>query len=303
MAQAKQFKTYSEQVDLLRSRGMSITDQARAERLLAQLNYYRLSGYWHPMRHFTAGRACDEFANGASFDLVLALYAFDERLRHTVFIELDRIEMAVRTMLGHELGRLDPMIHLNPRQLGARARQHRKDGRTVHEIWLMKFESAVNNSKEDFVAHHKRKYGGAMPIWAAVEVMGWGMLSYLYGMSPPPARKQIADRCALSAPQLESWLKSLNILRNLAAHHARMFNRVYDIKPKLNDDPRLMAVAGQINRAFGQLSLIQYLHHQLRLSSADKLPKLLNTYPHNPIVSLSRTGAPSNWKDLTLWQF
>lgn len=56
MAQAKQFKTYSEQVDLLRSRGMSITDQARAERLLAQLNYYRLSGYWHPMRRFTAGR-------------------------------------------------------------------------------------------------------------------------------------------------------------------------------------------------------------------------------------------------------
>lgn len=303
MAQAKQFKTYSEQVDLLRSRGMSITDQVRAEHLLAQLNYYRLSGYWHPMRRFTAGRACDEFVNGASFDLVFSLYTFDERLRHTVFIELDRIEMAVRTMLGHELGRLDPMIHLNSRKLGARARQYRKDGQTVHEIWLMKFESAVNNSKEDFVAHHKRKYGGAMPIWAAVEVMDWGMLSYLYGMSPSPARDQIARQCALSAPQLESWLKSLNILRNLAAHHARMFNRVYDIKPKLNDDRRLKAVAGQMNRAFGQLSLVQYLHRQLRLSAADKLPKLLNTYPHNPIVPLSRTGAPSNWKDLTLWQF
>ncbi|WP_255315629.1 Abi family protein [Trueperella pecoris] len=257
MAQTKQFKTYPEQVDLLISRGMSVTDQARAEHLLAQLNYYRLSGYWHPMRHFTAGQAQNEFVIGASFDLVIALYEFDEHLRHTVFTELDRIEMAVRTMLGHELGRLDPMIHLDLGQLGARARQHRKDGRTVHEIWLTKYESAVKNSKEDFVAHHHRKYGGALPIWAAVEVMDWGMLSYLYGMSPTPARNRIADRCALSAPQLESWLKSMNILRNLAAHHARMFNRVYDIKPKLNDDPRLFAVAGQMNRAFGQLSLIQ----------------------------------------------
>nr|WP_083337284.1 Abi family protein [Corynebacterium timonense] len=210
--------------------------------------------------------------------------------------------MTVRTMLGHELGRLNPLIHLNPQQLGARARQHRKNGRSVHEIWREKFKNAVKNSKEDFVAHHQRKYGGAMPIWAAVEVMDWGMLSYLYGMSPTPARNRIADQCALSAPQLESWLKSLNILRNLAAHHARMFNRVYDIKPKLNNDPRLVAVAGQMNRAFGQLSLVQYLHRQLGLSPADKLPTLFDTYPHNPIVPLLRTGAPADWQDLDLWR-
>jgi len=159
----------------------------------------------------------------------------------------------------------------------------------------------VNSSKEDFVAHHQRKYGGSVPIWASVEVMDWGVLSYLYGMSPAPARNRIAGQCALSGPQLESWLKSLNSLRNLAAHHARMFNRVYDIKPELNKDPRLMAVAGQMNRAFGQLSLVQYLHHQLRLSPADKLPRLFDTYPHNPIVPLSRTGAPADWHDLGLW--
>lgn len=302
MAQTKQFKTYPEQVDLLRSRGMTMTDQAHAEHLLARLNYYRLSGYWHPMRRFTAGQAHDEFVEGASFDLVVSLYEFDERLRHTVFTELDHVEMAARAMLGHELGRLDPLIHLNPRKLGARARQHRKDGRTVHEIWLAKYDSAVKNSKEDFVAHHKRKYGGAMPIWAAVEVMDWGMLSYLYGMSPTLARNRIADHCALRAPQLESWLKSMNILRNLAAHHARLFNRVYDIKPKLNDDPRLLAVAGKMNRAFGQLSLVQYLHRQLELSPADKLPRLLDAYPHNPLVPLSRTGAPANWQNLALWR-
>ncbi len=172
----------------------------------------------------------------------------------------------------------------------------------MYENWLAKYTSAVNNSKEDFVAHHQQKYGGAMPIWASVEVMDWGMLSYLYGMSPTPVRNRIADHCALSAAQLESWLKSLNILRNFAAHHARMFNRVYHIKPKLNKDPRLVAVAGQMNRAFGQLSLVQYLHRQLGLSPADKLPRLFDTYPHNPTVSLSRTGAPADWQDLDLWR-
>lgn len=247
------------------------------------------------------GIAQDEFVDGASFDLVVALYEFDERLRHSVFIELDRVELAIRTRLGHELGRLDPLIYLDPQRLGARASQRGKGERTVHEVWIGKYQSALKASKEDFVAHHNSKYGGTLPIWAAVEVMDWGMLSYLYGMSPNIVRKRIAEPCGLTGPQLELWLKSLNILRNYAAHHARMFNRVYDIKPKLNNDPKLTPVANRMNRVFGQLSMIQYLHHQLGLSQGDRLTRLFNTYPHNPIVPLSRTGAPENWQELALW--
>lgn len=123
--QVKQFKTYGEQVELLRQRGMRVNDPEHAEMLLARLNYYRLSGYWYPMRRFSQGdgTAQDEFVDGASFDLVVALYGFDEQLRHSVFIELDRVELAIRTKLGHELGRLDPLIYLDPQRLNARARQ------------------------------------------------------------------------------------------------------------------------------------------------------------------------------------
>lgn len=301
MAQAKQFKTYTEQVELLRGRGMRIGDQDRAEHLLARLNYYRLSGYWYSMRHFVDGVIADEFVAGASLDLVVDLYEFDERLRHSVFIELDRVEMAVRTMLGYELGRIDPLIYLEPKRLGSQAEKRARDGRTVHEVWLGKYWVAFKKSREDFVAHHKKKYGKAMPVWAAVEIMDWGMLSHLYSMSPNIVRNRIARQCALSAPQLESWLRSLNIVRNYAAHHARMFNRVYSIKPKLNDDRRLVPVAGKMNRAFGQLTLIQYLHRQLGLSRAERLPGLLESYPDNDVVPLDRTGAPKGWADLDLW--
>lgn len=211
MEQVKQFKTYGEQVELLRQRGMRVNDPEHAEMLLARLNYYRLSRYWYPMRRFSQGdgTAQDEFVDGASFDLVVALYRFEEQLRHSVFIELDRVELAIRTKLGHELGRLDPLIYLDPQRLNARARQRNKDRRSVHEVWLRKYQSALKASKEDFVAHHKSKYGGTLPIWAAVEIMDWGMLSYLYGMSPNIVRKRIAQPCDLTGPQLESWLKFL----------------------------------------------------------------------------------------------
>ncbi|MBK4151949.1 hypothetical protein GWO62_01735 [Corynebacterium macginleyi] len=29
---------------------------------------------------------------------------------------------------------------------------------------------------------------------------------------------------------------------------------------------------------------------------------LFHTYPHNPIVPFSRTGAPDSWRELPLWR-
>lgn len=97
--QTKPFMTYTEQIELLRSRGMIIPDADKAQRFLERRNYYRLSGYWYPMRVFPDStdrnvKPLDEFIEGASFDLVIELYDFDARLRHSVFSELDHVETA-----------------------------------------------------------------------------------------------------------------------------------------------------------------------------------------------------------------
>lgn len=304
MPDAKQFKTYAQQLELLEQRGMVIENPVRAEALLRQLNYYRLSGYWHPMRRFdpATGQSLDVFRSGASFDLADKLYWFDEKLRQTVSDALAPIELAIRALLGYELGATDPLIHLKPALLGASALQvTRGRNETRYEMWLRKYNTALNTSREDFVAHHRNKYGGKLPIWAAVEVMDWGLIQHLYGMAPNPARNRIADACRLTAPQLESWLKALNILRNYCAHHARLFNRVFHIKPKLSNDPRLSVVRGQENRVFAQLTLIQYLHHELELSTTTALPALLTKYPDNEIVPFKRVGAPEGWRQSELW--
>lgn len=304
MAEPKQFKTYEQQLTLLEQRGMSIGDHALAQDLLRQFSYYRLSGYWHPMRRFDpeTGQSLDVFRDGASFELTYSLYLFDEQLRHVVAGELAKIELSMRSLLGHELGRIDPFIHLNSDLLGAPARQVRgRYGLTRHETWLKKYEGALAASREDFVAHHKRKYDGKLPIWAAVEIMDWGMLSHLYGMAPGRARNPVADDCGLRAPQLESWLKCLNILRNYSAHHARTFNKVFDIKPRLSNDPRLAIAKGHENRVFTQLTLIQYLHRVLGLSPATALPEQLTKFPVNDVVPFSRIGAPEGWEHSELW--
>ena len=122
MAQpSKNFRSHGQQIELLRLRGMHIEDEAMARRALERVNYYRLSGYWFPYRQRSSngGQRLDEFIAGTSFEEVLALYEFDERLRVGV---LTPIELAFRSALGHELGRIDPLIHLKPNLLGPVAR-------------------------------------------------------------------------------------------------------------------------------------------------------------------------------------
>lgn len=303
MADHKVFKTYEEQVDLLLSRGMTVEDRDRAVEQLRLINYYRLSGYWYPMRQFQEKRALDRFQEGASFDLVVNLYNFDERLRHSLLSELTKIELAIRAILGHELGRIDPLIHESLNDHSALARETvRNSAETNFTLWKKKFDKAVTSSREDFVKHHQHKYGGTLPIWAAVEVMDWGLLSHLYRLSPTKVKRTVADQVDLSAPQFESWMQTLNVLRNYAAHNARVFNRVFNIKPKLTNKEKLQIVDDNRSRLFGQASMVQYLLRRLELSDGTSLPAVFLDYPENGIVPFGRTGAPEYWATTDLWK-
>ena len=308
VGQAKAFKTHGEQIELLKSRGMCIDDVGWARHILERINYYRLSGYWYPFRKPNpsgTGRS-DSFVQGTNLRDVVALYEFDERIRAATFVDLTVIELVVRAMLGHELGRIDPIIHLHPELLGPVARQSGSatDPSSRYAAWAARYEKELTSSREDFVKHHNQKYGGQLPIWAAVEIMDWGSLTHLFELSPIAVRDLVASRANLTAPQLGSWMKCLNIVRNYSAHHARMFNRVYTLKPRLPGSelhPGFGAIKKAASRCFGQLSLIQYLLTVLDVGDKTLLPSVLATYPHVRALPMSHMGAPSRWQEHRLW--
>lgn len=303
ISECKPFRTYREQVSILESRGMEIENRERAERELRTLNYYRLSGYWYTMRKIgtDAGGDQDVFREGASFDLVMDLYEFDERLRAVILADLAPVELALRALIGYHLGKIDPLIYREASKLGSVAKNEGKREETEHQVWMRRFDRALRDSKEDFARHYREKYKNKVPVWVAVELMDWGMLSYLYRMAPKGVRDDVAGLCQLSAAQMESWIKCLNILRNLAAHHARIFNRGFDIKPKLSRDGRLDVIRDVTNRSFGQLTLIRYLSHELGLPDRGSLPGVLASFPDNDLVPFSRLAAPPGWERHDLW--
>ncbi|MCF4007219.1 Abi family protein [Corynebacterium uropygiale] len=300
----KPFSTYEEQINILRSRGMEFHDPELALKMLHTHNYYRLSGYWHSMRELDTKTHAplDKFREGTSFELVADLYHFDSLIRSSIISCLSPIEIAFRSLLSYHLGKIDPLIHLNEQKLSiAPDKQAKKRIRTYQE-WRNKYHSSLAVSREDFIVHYRRKYNSILPIWVAVEIMDWGMLSRLYQFSPRQPREEIAQICSMTAPQLESWLRSLNVLRNHAAHQARIFTRVFSMKPKPINDHRMREANRQLHKLFGQLCLIRYLQLQLGLQEGLALiPEALRTYPTNSLIPLERTGTPHNWRELELW--
>ena len=272
----KEFKTYNEQVDILVRRGMDIGDRDEAIFLLQQVSYYRLSGYCYPFREFKNSSRADTFFPGTRLRDVVDLYRFDSRLRTATFTALTPIELAIRAL-----------------------KEKKYNG------WRRRYEHELKSSREDFVNHHKQKYGGNLPVWAATEIMDWGSLTYLYELSPRSVQNTISSQCDLTAPQLRSWLKALNIVRNICAHHGRLFNRVHAISPKLpaqGTHTDLDCINTDWKRTFGQLTLVQLLLDRLNVGNKKLLPTVVQSFPEVQIVPISHMGAPDNWQTASkLW--
>ena len=90
----KTYKSPKESIEILRERGLSITDESKAQHYLSHIGYYCLSAYMHPLLRMPKEEHL--FKGGASFDKVMTLYRFDKKLRMLLFNEIEKIEVAVR---------------------------------------------------------------------------------------------------------------------------------------------------------------------------------------------------------------
>ncbi len=99
-------------------------------------------------------------------------------------------------------------------------------GKTEHQIWQEKYDTMLNRSRrEPFIAHHRTKYNGLLPVWVAIEVWDFGLLSRIFEGMQFADKNCIAQKYGLNeGEQLEKWLKSLNFVRNVSAHHSRLWN-------------------------------------------------------------------------------
>ena len=307
----KPWKSIDEQMDLLGRRGMSFHDGELARNFLERVGYYRLSGYFYPFRKTDdRGSRTDDFLEGSRFEDVVAMYVFDRKLRLLTMDAIERIELAVQVDIAYQLGRSDPFAHHNPALVHRNAlrKYRRRNGRPTsrYQEWITRYEELVSRSgKEACVRHNLEKYG-RLPIWAAIQIWDFGSMSKFFAMMRHQDQGVIAGKYGIEAKHLQSWLRSLNFIRNVTAHHGRLWNCAIIERAKLPRNPvELRALDG--SRPFLYFCLMKHLLDVISpgaswgerfIAHVDSFPA-----PANAAVSLRDMGVPEKtvWKQWPLW--
>lgn len=220
----KPWLSFADQINLLESRGMVFADKQQAEYDLARMGYYRLSGYFYPFRqHLAAGGRSDCFVTGTRFDDVVALYQFDNAIKLLALEAIQYIEIAMRTQIAYTLGQQNPIAHTDPTYFNAKFN---------HAEWFKKYKDLRDSAKDEFVKHNLTKYG-ELPIWVACEIWDFGAMSKLYKGMTERDQRMIEQNFHLSHKELGSHLHALNIVRNVSAHHGRLWNKMTVAIPKI----------------------------------------------------------------------
>lgn len=287
--------TIAQQTAQLRARGMVIGDTPLAEHYLSQINYYRLTAYWLP---FETDHTTHTFQHGTSFEQVLDLYIFDRELRLLVLDAIERVEIAMHAQLSYQLGhRYGAHPHLNP-ALFKQAWDHAKN--------VGQLQKDAHDSKEAFIKHLLLKYAEPLPpIWAAVEIMTLGQLSKWYANLQSGAdRNLVAHMYDCDEINLVSFLHHLSTVRNLCAHHSRLWNREFIFTFKLpRQRPRALLSSfntQQPRRIYNTLVMLVYLMNQIAPDHhwRQRLIAMLNRRHIDP----ARMGFPGDWKTRAIWR-
>ena len=283
------------QVQLLLTRGME-GEPAKMKRRLGVVSYYRLSGYW-----FHRKRADSTFEPGTRFESAWEQYVFDRKLRLLALDAIERIEVALRTQFAYE--------HANqfgPFAYATNARSLPSLTALQHEKLLTRVRDDVARSKELFVEHFADKYGDKHqlpPIWMATEVMSMGSIVTLWQSSPNTVKNRVAATFGVSDSVLRSWLWSLNEVRNICAHHGRLWNRELGNKPTIPHErhhPDWHKPPMSNRRVFAVLSVCAHSLARIAPSSAwrQRVVRLVHEHPHIPTTNM---GFPTGWEESRLW--
>jgi abortive infection bacteriophage resistance protein len=298
---------------------MDITDREYAADCLKNIGYYRLSGYWYPLRESSLVKqengaieriVGDNFRPGSTFDQVINIYTYDKHLRLLMLDILERIEIAIRTDITLQLGQYGPWSYRQGDVLDQRFVNEINPGFTESQFtkFISRFDEMVSRSKSDFVDHFRKKYSDPLPIWAAVELWDFGMLSVFVSGMKYRDKRAVASRYNVPPEIFPSWIRALADVRNICAHHGRLWNRTLVSQPKTAnigiDDLLHLQDGIAREKIYSVIAIARYIQNVLNPTStwADSIVSLNESFPEAPGIIFKQMGYPDDWRTLSLWK-
>ena len=261
---------------------MIFIDKVKAERYLLNISYHRISAYIFPF--YQKPKTNLILKVDTTFDKVLALYRFDKKLRILLFNEIEKIEVAIRSVLANfGCDALNDDYWISNVLYFANPIKFKQTLAVIEKELHGRREECI----EQFRVSSTQPYP---PAWMITEVLSFGTLNYIYSnIANNQLRKQIADYFGVKPKVFVSWLTILSNLRNMCCHHARVWNREFVILPadarKLKAD-WIDTTKFDNKRVYYRLCIIKYLLNIISPNN-DMCEKLKCLFGEFPQIDLS----------------
>lgn len=278
-----------EQISLLKSRGLVINNPKQCKTALAHIGYYRLSGYMLPFYVFPTENHV--FKRGTKFEEIIEHYEFDRQLRILCINAIEKIEVSFRANVSNYMSLYDKNSHWYENEHYFKdIKYHSKLLNELRNDLGKPTDKFLRKPKEKFIDHYHSKYSypELPPSWMIFETLSFGEISFLFKNLLDCHKKQIASSFDQDDKILSSWIHSLCFLRNLCAHHSRVWNRDMSISPKIAKRHRTIQNAGKNNSFFGLAVIIKIILDKIDPKNpwVSQLHNLIKTFPNINTVQM-----------------
>lgn len=304
---SKIFKTLDEQINILRSKGLVISDVEKTKVTLLRENYFFLSGYRHL---FMRSAKENQFISGTTFEELYSMFLFDRKVRNIMFKYILVIENNIKSIISYQVSKkygIKERDYLNPRNFT----QDSIKSRQVHDIInKMKRQVRVNGRKHAATLHYMDNYG-YIPMWIMVKVLSFGIISELYNILNNDDQMKIAEHYNVDTETFSIYLSLLSNYRNVCAHEEVLYDhRTQRTIPDTKYHYLLNIDMTDDEYVYGKddmFALIIILKHML---TPDEFHDLINEFSYEvdfldgrvDVVSiqsiLNKAGVPDNWRDI-----
>ena len=315
----KSYKSYRQQLNILRSRGMVIgkgSQGSRVMRILERENYYNvINGYKELFLDVKATPTTDEtYKTGTTFNEVYALYNFDRELRNIYLKYILKIENTFKTVISHEFSakyghdnylKLENFDNSSERNISS----------AIKLIGDIQQEIARQMTKHHQVITHYMTEHGYIPLWVLVNVLTFGKIENFYKNMKPADRIIISKQFSLQPDELAKFMHMLALARNKCAHDERFFDMKFRerIHTKSIKNFSVLGITRSKDGSYPHGTNDTYalaIMFALLLSKSDlndfissiksilgKLQKQLHTISINDVMSVM--GYEMNWSNLS----
>lgn len=230
----KPFKTYEEQISILESRHIEITDHAFAKKVLSSLSYYTIiNGYKNT---FLSIKGTDNFVEGTNFNDLYTLHTIDFNINNIILKYILYVEKFLKTRLSYLVSKnygvytdTNDLSNRNANDYLCRNYYSRSAPGRNNILWSIK-QTLSSPRINESVAHYCNDKNH-VPAWILVTNLTFGLTIKWYNILRSADKTQLCSEfipdSALSDEEKKEFVSiSLQLLReyrNRIAHASRTF--------------------------------------------------------------------------------